>query len=229
MSIASELFDRWPQENYLKYMMEEFALDHLHAYGAEEIVTIPDHPNPEYCKLHKELSAINDAVKKAIGHQTLNRIESSKNAFAKLQTKLHHITIKGIGTVKQGIEKIAQLKSLLATIKERVSAHDYKRLAHESRMFHNFLKMSAYQLEGELVDILREHYKDLHGDSRSIIASMLKSSGTLRVEQGRLMVTLTTQSSPQRTRLLQCLCDHLNKKEALYPGSNLVLRFQVQM
>jgi DNA-binding transcriptional regulator WhiA len=85
--------------------------------------------------------------------------------------------------------------------------------------------MTAYHVETELVEALREHYSDHHGDARTIVASMLKSSGTLKVDNGQLVVTLEKQSSPKRTRLLHHVCEHLNKRAALYPGSDLTLRF----
>jgi hypothetical protein len=228
VEVASELFNRWPQENYLKYLMEEFALDHLHAYGAENISSLSKHPNPEYTKIKKELFALKSVVEKTVGRQTVKRLEGEENAFVKLQKKLKDITIMGVGTIKTCIEKLTSQRALLSTIKERVTISDYKRLPSESRMFHHFLKISAYQIESELVEVVHEYYPDRNGDARTIVASMLKSSGILTVSQGTLMVTLDRQSSPQRTRLLQNLCDHLNQHSVIYPGTQLILRFQTQ-
>jgi transposase len=228
-AVASELFGRWPQENYLKYMMEEFALDHLHAYGAEDIDGAIEHPNPEYTKIKKELSNLTVKVEKNVGRQTLKQLQRSPGMFEKLQKKLAKIKIQGFSTIKECMDKIAALRALLSTIKERITVSGYKRLASESRTFHQFLKMSAYQIETELVEILRQHYPDLNGDARTIIASMLKSSATLMVENGNLIVTLDPQSSPQRTGLLKNVCDQLNQRAAIYPGSNLTLLFRTQM
>ena len=223
--VAATLFSRWPPENFLKYMMEEFALDHLHAYGAEDIKHGIQHPNPEYGKIKNELSALTSTLERAVGRPTVKELKASPKAFARLQNKLSKIKIKGFSSIKECMDKIAALRPLLPTIKQRVTGEDYRRLPSESRAFHQFLKMTAYHVETELVEALREHYSDHHGDARTIVASMLKSSGTLKVDNGQLAVTLEKQSSPKRTRLLHHVCEHLNKRAALYPGSDLTLRF----
>jgi hypothetical protein len=227
--IAAQLFSRWPQENYLKYMMEEFALDHLHAYGAEDIKQAIEHPNPEYNKIKNELSALTSNMEKTVGRQTMKKLESTPGAFARLQKKLANIKIKGFHSIKECLEKIASLQRLLPSIKERISIDDHKRLRSESRTFHQFLKMSAYHTETELVDVLRQFYPDHHGDARTVLTAMLKSSGTLTVEKEHLVVTIDRQSSPQRTMLLQCVCDKLNQRSAVYPGSRLTLRFRTEI
>jgi hypothetical protein len=228
MTVASELFNRWPQENYLKYMMEQFALDHLHTYGVEDIEGMIEQPNPEHKKIKKELLQLTATVEKKLGRQTMNRLASNPDHFAKLQKKLAKVKIKGFASLKQCLDKIGALRRLLSTIQERITVSGCKRLVSESRTFHQFLKMSAYQIESELVEILRQHYPDHNGDARTIVASMLTSSATLTIEQGNLSVTLDRQSSPLRTRLLKCVCDQLNQHPVIYPGSNLTMLFRAQ-
>ena len=52
------MFNRWRQENFFKYLREEFALDALVDYGTEP--ADPDRlvPNPERKKLNAQLKAV---------------------------------------------------------------------------------------------------------------------------------------------------------------------------
>ena len=57
VAVVQPLFDRWTQENYFKYMEEEYALDALVEYGAEEVSATADRPNPAASAVGQEASA----------------------------------------------------------------------------------------------------------------------------------------------------------------------------
>lgn len=77
-----------------------------------------------------------------------------------------------------------------------------------------------------MVEILRQHYPDRNGDARTVVSAMLKSSGMLTIDGDYLMVSIDPQSSPKRAALMQKICDNLNTRKVLYPGSKLILRFK---
>ena len=53
--VAYRIFNRWRQENFFKYMAEEFALDGLVEYGAEAVSEGIDRPNPQWSRLDKRV------------------------------------------------------------------------------------------------------------------------------------------------------------------------------
>ena len=53
--VAYRIFFRWRQENYFKYMAEEFALDALVEYGAEDLPETTDCRNPQWLRLTRQL------------------------------------------------------------------------------------------------------------------------------------------------------------------------------
>ena len=53
--VAWRIFHRWRQENYFKYAEEEFALDALVEYGAEEVSETTDRRNPQWLRLTRRL------------------------------------------------------------------------------------------------------------------------------------------------------------------------------
>ncbi|MFH0809056.1 MAG: helix-turn-helix domain-containing protein, partial [Pseudomonadota bacterium] len=55
VEVAFRMFNRWRQENFFKYLIEEFALDALVDYGAEPADPERDVPNPVRKKLDAEL------------------------------------------------------------------------------------------------------------------------------------------------------------------------------
>jgi transposase len=64
VEVAYRIFNRWRQENYFKYMRDEFALDELAEYGAEEVSEDMDRPNPEWSKLTRRLKVAKAEVER---------------------------------------------------------------------------------------------------------------------------------------------------------------------
>lgn len=226
---AQRLFKRWgSQENFLKYMREEFALDHLNSYGVENISKMTDHPNPEYVKIQKEIQSLNNKIHKQVGRRIMKQMAEGVSAdqCAQLHKKLGSIKLKDGSTITESINKISALRMLLSKIPQRITVHDYKQLKTESRSFHNFIKVATYNAESELVEILRNFYHDHNGDARTVLSAMFKSSGMITIEGNNLVVSIESQSSPQRTQVMKNLCDILNKRKVCYPGSQLFLTFR---
>ncbi len=81
-------------------------------------------------------------------------------------------------------------------------------------------------MEGVLAEMVIPHYKNADNEKRSLIAAALKTSGSLRLELGALIVRLDPQSAPVRTRAVDAVCRQLNDYKARFPGSNRIIRFE---
>ena len=222
---AGNLFSRWTQENFLKYMIKEYNLDHLCCYGTESLDPSIDHPNPEYSRLVKQSGELSKKIgallrKKA---ETLTA-ENTKEAQKELQKLKKNRDGKKIAML---LKTAKEVKSLLAKIPKRVSANDYRRLKPEIKHLSNAIKISAYHIETKLVKLLEIYYKKTAKDGRSIIVAALHSSGSIKIRSNCLMVSIEKQATPKKTRLIQSLCEQMNKMKAKYPGSDLTLYFDV--
>ncbi len=224
--VAEKLFERWTQENFFKYMLREFNLDHLCEYGTVELDDSVDHPNPEYTRLQKQLKKLNERIGQFFGKKadqlTAENMTQAAAELCALKKGKHGERLL------EAIRMRKKVTSLLKTTPTRVSAVEFKRLKPEMKLFSNAIKISAYHIESKLVDLLGVYYKDTSRDGRTIIAAALKSSGTLRIEGRHLIVTIENQSSPRRTRLLEGVCSQLNTMKYNYPDCHLKLYFQMQ-
>jgi hypothetical protein len=90
------------------------------------------------------------------------------------------------------------------------------------------VKMSAYDLESELFEMLTPHYPNRDKEGRKLIVGALRSSGSLRLEgleEGRIVIKLEEQASPNRTRAIDAICRDLNRRQAAFPGTSLRIEF----
>jgi hypothetical protein len=223
--LAGCLFKRWTQENFFKYMLATYELDHLYTYAKPPVPAGGEHPNPEYVQLQKQAGRIREQIGRILGRQLTKVAHEDVQQWVVQFTALHK------GKTGQQLARLARLLAdttkVLAQTPPRESTQDYVRLDVESRLLGNLVKCAAYRAEGALARMVAEVWKGSNGNYRGIVDAFLKTSGALRVESHRLRIILRPQSTPARTRLLEHLCRRVSELSVVYPGTELRLFFEV--
>jgi hypothetical protein len=65
-------------------------------------------------------------------------------------------------------------------------------------------------------------------EAYALIREALTASGDIRPGDSGLLVQLDPLTAPRRTQALAALCDQLSQAQARYPGTDLVLRYEVK-
>jgi len=230
--VAYRMFDRWRQENFFKYLREEYALDALAEYAA-----VPDDPNREVpnpvwtaldAQLHQAWARV-DRLQSEYGLEALNNLERK------------HRTMRGFkiayGKLGERIwaawQRVLQLEKRRAAVPRRVPVGEATdqpivKLAPERKHLTNLIKMVAYQAESDLLRMVAPHYRRADDEGRTLIQAALASAADLKVTKRELRVLLAPQSAPHRTRAIAALCEELNQRKAVFPGSKLRLICAIQ-
>jgi len=104
---------------------------------------------------------------------------------------------------------------------------DLVKLSTERQHLTNVLKLVAYQIESDLVNLIRPHYARAEDEGRTLIQTVLQSSATIEPTSQELYVTLAPLSSPHRSQAVAALCENLNTTRTCFPGTDLRMRFAV--
>ena len=128
--------------------------------------------------------------------------------------------------VAQG--QIDKLRGELAALPERVPAGQsgFRRLKSEMKLLTTALKLTAYDVETQLLERIRAYYPNHAKDGRKLIVAALRSPGSIRLQPGKILVKLAPQTSPNRTRAVAKLCEGLNHLHPIYPGTDLRIVFE---
>jgi transposase len=232
IDVAYRMFERWRQENFFKYMREEFLLDALIDYQIEPEDPTRTIPNPERRALDKEIHA---------ARADLARLEREYGAAAADNAEQRRPTMRGFKVahgrlgkqLRSARARLAQLFEQRRDLPKRVEIRDLNdravvRLATERKHLTDIIKMVAYQTESDLLALLRPHYARAEQEGRTLLHELFATAGDIRVCDNELRVTLAPLSSPHRTRAAQAVCEMLNQTATIFPGSRLRLRFAVR-
>jgi len=213
------MFNRWRQENFFKYMREEFALDVFLEYGSEPVSEDADRPNPERKKIDKKICNLREELKEAklAFGESLEANEQSARYTVRDLKIANAMALRKVEETKKNIE---QLKAKKKSLPKRVPADDLVALKRERNLIADALKMSAYQIESELFSMLGQFYARNADEGRTLLHAAFQSSAKMDVNENEIRITIAPQSSPHRSRAVADLCLELNKIEAIFPGTN---------
>jgi hypothetical protein len=233
LDVAMRMFDRWRQENFFKYMRQEYALDALVEYGTEADDPTRLVPNPARKAVEKKLRKAQAEVA---------RLEALLGAAAADNQESRRPTMRGFkianGTeigipLREARELQARLAEQRAALPARVPIGSIKddvvRLKTRRKRLTDGLKMLAYQAESDLVTQVAPFYARSLDEGRRLVLAALQSAADLEVADGELRVTLAPQSSPHRSRAVAELCQVLDDTATCFPGTNLRLRYAVRL
>jgi transposase len=230
--VAYRMFERWRQENFFKYLREEYALDALVEYAAVPDDPTREVPNPAWAALDGQLHQ---------AHAHLDRLQAEYGLEALTNLEQQRRTMRGFKTAQGKLgqkiwnawQRILNLEKRRATVPRRVPIQAVReepviKLAPERKHLTNLIKMVAYQAESDLLRLITPHYRRADQEGRTLLQAALASAADLEVTRTELCITLAAQSSPHRTRAVAALCEELNKTKTIFPGSCLRVHYSVQ-
>jgi prepilin-type processing-associated H-X9-DG protein len=231
VEVAYRMFERWRQENFFKYLREEYALDALADHRLEPADPGRSVPNPaRYVLDHKLRQARLELQRLAsqYGLDALANVEARRRTMRGFK-----IASSAAGRAIAAAERRAeQLECRRSRLPQRVPVAQVVdgqvvRLSTERKHLTNCLKLVAYQAESELVRLAAKHYRRTEDDGRTLVQTVLASAADLVVSKTELRVILAPLSSPHRSKAVAALCEDLNAGGAVFPGTKLRLRYSV--
>jgi hypothetical protein len=221
--LAYRMFGRWKQENWFKYMGEEFALDVLADHGTQ-----PDDPdrlvvNPAWRTFDREVKTARATLQKA--EAAYGRVRLSKES--------REVRRHSAAEVEQAQETYGRLcKQRRETPRKirlgDVSDGDPVKLTYERKLITDTIKMCAYDVETQLTEMLDGIFRRNDFEGRAVVREIFQTPGDLTLSHGQLHIHLDQLSAPRYTEAMMSLCDQINAMDVTLPETNFRLRFHVK-
>jgi hypothetical protein len=233
--LAPRMFARWSQENFFKYMRENFGLDKLVEHGAENI------PDPETTKvIDPKYRSLDQLVQKTQGQ--LNRKLAVVGALAMPPLVVPSEAIEAFQEKKCALnEEVLELQNRIIKLKtERKAiakhttldklpeAEQNTRCRSQAKRLLDTIKMVAYRAETAMVNILKEKMSR-HDDARSLLRAIYTTEADLipNSDEKTLTVRLHHLANRSSDEAIRHLCDELNSTETNYPDTELRLKYEL--
>jgi hypothetical protein len=107
-------------------------------------------------------------------------------------------------------------------------APDMMRLEAEVKQITHAIRMTAYNAETTLARTLDGRYARAGDEACALVREALTASGDIHPGDSELLIRLDPLTAPRRTQALAALCGQLNQTASRYPGTDLVLRYEVK-
>ncbi|MDR0232200.1 MAG: hypothetical protein LBI82_08795 [Dysgonamonadaceae bacterium] len=233
--IASHMFARWVQENFFRYMRQEYALDKIIQYSIDEIDKDIRIVNQEYnnitYRIKKEREKLSRRKAKLYEYEQQNlRHHDEKEDRKWMKTRLE--LIEDIRQIELGVEKMVNERKNIPykiPLGQMPEAIRYNRLNKESKALQNLIKMICYRAETAFSRLLAPYYKRANQEIRALIKSIILTSVNIEVDlvNDLLMINLYPLANERSCKAVANICDIVNKTKTVYPGTNLCLFFKI--
>ena len=230
--VCWRMSSRWREENYFRYARTWFAPGALDSYAASP--DDPDRmvPSPARRAAAARVRATEQAVAAAEAHRDAGLLALRSPAPG--QAVL--ITNQMINALNAPVDAAwddldaAQTAAAGTPARTRLGdlAPDMVRLDAETKQITHAIRMAAYNVEATLARNLNGHYSRADDEACALIREALTTSGDITPGPGTLHIRLDPLTAPRRTRALAALCEKLSTARTPYPGTDLVLRYEVK-
>jgi transposase-like protein len=230
--IAVEMFSRWSQENFFKYMREHYGLDKLVDYSVEPISDPVRVVNPRYRQLDGQIRSTAAKLSRKLAKFGAMNLEDTiepncVEQFIKEKSALQD-EIEDLQTDVEALKKQRKQLSRHIALEELPEDEKFNQLSTQSKHLIDTIKMIAYRAETVMANLLKEHMARPE-EARSLLRSLYNTEADLLPdrEQSTLTVQLHHMTTHAADTAIQKLCDELNETETCFPGTNLRLVMKV--
>jgi hypothetical protein len=233
--VARRMFFRWNQENFFRYMREEYALDHLVTNDVEPADVERLVPNPEKKETRKQVNGLKrklEMLKKEYGDKALQNNEAIRPTMRGFNIANAGYKKKILQLEKEIDQSEIDLKKIPSkiAIKQLLAEHEIVRLETERKMFTDGIKMICYRAETCLFNLIAPFFARNNDEGRAFLKSVFQQPADIIPDKERkiMKVKFHTMSTPRANRALKQLCDVMNQESYVYPGTQLTLVFTTE-
>ncbi len=233
LMIGVHMFARWSQENFFKYMMDNFGIDTLVSYVKEKLSDTTLLINPAYRELDgrqkKLTSKLNlRKVKFAtiVLDETTIEEKNMKSYFQKKATLNSEIK-----TLEEEAEKIKQNKKELPRkilFSQLPDNEKFDSAINQRKHFLDTIKMIAYRAETAMANIIKPEMAHAN-EARTLLKQVYKTDANIFPDYKNkiLFVELHRMTYWKDDKIVQNLCHVLNETKTIFPGTNLTIFYKL--
>ncbi|MDF1561380.1 MAG: hypothetical protein P1P83_14415 [Bacteroidales bacterium] len=231
--IALYMFSRWSQENFFRYMRQEYDIDKIIQYGVDELDKTIMVVNREYSNLSYKLKKLREKIarRKAqlydlVEENIADEMEQTGKNIEKQLLLMKEIEL--LEAEEQEILARRAQRSYKISIGEMPEHTRYNKLKTESKHLQNIIKIICYRAETAIANLLTTYYRRSSDEIRALVKSIIFAKVDLYpdYQTNTLTVRLNSLATPRDNLAVREICQTINDYEAVFPGTKLKLVYK---
>ncbi len=233
--IALYMFSRWSQENFFRYMRQEYDIDRIIQYGIDELDNNIMVVNREYSNITYRLKKLRERIARrqaklyALVEQNIagEMEQTGKNFEKQLFFKKE---IESLETEKQELLAERAQHPYKISIGDMPEHTRYNKLKTESKHLQNIIKIICYRAETTIANLLAANYRKSSNEIRALVKSIIFAKADLypNYQTNTLTVRLNSLATRRDNLAVRKICQTINDYEAIFPGTNLKLVYKTE-
>ena len=232
VQIARQMFSRWAQENWFKYMIEHFGLESLVTYQLEPVSETTRVVNPAARKLGSQIKSKAAQLSRRRAEYGAGELAGPLEVqpaeeYQSRQTQLRQ-TIEALEKELQDLKEKRKEAPSHLTLGELPPEERFQQFSRAKKHLVDTIKMVAYRAETALAMSLRQHMARTD-DARALLREIFVSAADLCPDEaaGILTVNLHHLSNACSDQLATKMAQELNATETVFPGTKLRMVFKL--
>jgi hypothetical protein len=231
--VACYMFGRWVQENFFRYLRQDYALDKIIKYATDQIDKTVMVVNREYSNLQYEIKRNREKLYrlKANIYQENEKTENEPEKTGKRFKKILELTEK----VQQIEQEINRLKAKRKETKYKIPIFEmpenqrYTKLHQESKYLMNIIKMICYRAETALANKLAPHFSRSEDEIRALVKAITRLPIDIKPDKENeiLNINIYPLSNMRSQKALANIIEQINETKTVYPGTMMVMKFKI--
>ena len=221
---------RWGEENAIKELLHKHLINYTPGYVWEELEEQPLVDNPEFRELKKQraglVSELNRLKIELADHLLAPPGKKRRTPSRSQKEVLDDITVVE-GQILLVNDRLDKLPSEVR-FDEAHAGEKLLKLNHEKKRFLDCIKVFVYNSKAEMCRLLLKHY-DRPKEVIPALAMIVERTGYVKLEGGRLEVTLRRFTDREIDYAARHLCEDLNRMQPVTSDKfHLPIRYHVQ-
>ena len=232
--VAFYMFSRWTQENFFKYLRQDYDFDRLLQYAVEQIDKDFVVNNPEYNNATYKLGKIREKIsrRKAVLYElqenNLKADLDKTNEYLRKQIKIR----EELEMLKEQEKNLLEKRSLVPSqmkIEDMPDHIKYDKLNIESKRFQNIIKMICFRAETSCANLLSTDFRKSINEKRTLVKSIINSHADIipDYQNNQLKINIYSQANPRMNLAIENARRRVAGMYIVRTGTNLVLNYKI--
>ena len=225
---------RWRQENYFRYARMHFDLDSHDAYATTEDDPTRLVPNPAKKKAHTQVltaRARYDRALAATDAALLNAVSPPPGVSVLITNAARDGLTADLRAAESDLDTAqATHRAIAARLPLGRVNPGQQVLDTQTKLITHAIRIAAFNTATALARAIRVHtgYARANHEAHTLARQALTGSGDIDPGDGALTVRLDPLPTKRATTAIAQLCEHLTATQTRYPGTELILRYEVK-